>query len=308
MLEEDQLDNHLNKKCIYNDDCTNGPIITDNARGEILCGHCGRVLAEKCGDSGHGKQGPEENVEHRGGPTSLRLYDRGLITIIDSSNKDATGHLLKNYQKLTFRRLRVWNCRNNTRGVKRSLVKAFILLDTLKAKLAIPDSVAEETAYIFRKAVNKKLTRGRNTSALICASLYAACRGAGIPRSLNDIVEAANVNRTLLTRNYRLLIQSLDLKIQPYSSSEFITKISSEVGISEKTRRGALDLLSKIEEKELDAGKNPVGLAAAALHLSCLINGELKSQGDIARASGITAVTIRNRITSIKKSFDIITA
>ena len=52
--------------------------------------------------------------------------------------------------------------------------------------------------------------------------------------------------------------------------------------------------------------KNPVGLAAAALQLSCLINGELKSHGDIAKASGITTVTIRNRITSIRKSFDII--
>ena len=307
-MSEDQTNNYFNKKCIYNNDCAKGPIITDSIRGEILCGHCGLVLAEKCGDFGYGRQSIEESAGHRGGPTSLRLYDRGLITIIDSANKDATGHLLKNYQKLTFKRLRIWNCRNNTKGIKRSLVNAFILLDTLKAKLAIPDSVAEETAYIFRKAMNKKLTRGRNTSAFICASLYAACRGADIPRSLNDIVEAANVNKTLLTRNYRLLIKSLDLKIQPYSSSEFITKISSEVGISEKTRRDALDLLSKIEEKELDAGKNPVGLAAAALQVSCLINGELKSHGDIAKASGITAVTIRNRITSIRKNFDIIIA
>lgn len=301
------MDNDLNKNGIHNDDCTRGPIITDNVRGEILCGHCGQVLAEKYGDSVHGKQDPEENAEHRGGPTSLRLYDRGLITIIDSSNKDATGHSLKNYQKLTFRRLRVLNRRNNTKRIKRSLINAFILLDMLKVKLAIPELVAEETAYIFRKAVNKKLTRGRNTSALICASLYAACRGAGIPRSLTDIVESGNINKTLLTKNYRLLIQSLDLKIQPYSSSEFITKISSQVGISEKIRRDALDLLSKIGEKELDAGKNPVGLAAATLQLSCLINGELKSQGDIVKASGITAVTIRNRIMSIKKSFDIIT-
>lgn len=72
-----------------------------------------------------------------------------------------------------------------------------------------------------------------------------------------------------------------------------------------KTRRDALDLLSKIEEKELSAGKNPVGLAASSLYLSCLKNGEKKRQDDIAKAAGITVVTIRNRRASLRKSLGI---
>ena len=292
------------KKCRI-DDCTKGPLVTDNATGEVLCGHCGLVLVEKSEDSGpeFRRYDLEEYLENTrtGGSTSLTLHDRGLSTVIGSSNKDASGHLLTTDQKWTFKRLRIWDHRSQARGNDRPLIKAFTILDTLKAKLAIPDMVAEDAAYIFRKAINKKMTTGRSISALICASLYAACREANIPRTLNDISEAANVKKKLLTRNYRLLVESLDLKVQPYTSSEFLTKISTEVGISEKTRRDALELLSKIQQRELSAGKNPVGLAAASLYLSCLINGESKTQDDIAKASGVTAVTIRNRCSSLRK-------
>jgi transcription initiation factor TFIIB len=44
-----------------------------------------------------------------------------------------------------------------------------------------------------------------------------------------------------------------------------------------------------------------MGLAAAALYLACVKNGEIKSQKEISMASGITEVTIRNRCAGLKK-------
>jgi len=43
------------------------------------------------------------------------------------------------------------------------------------------------------------------------------------------------------------------------------------------------------------AGKNPMGMASAALYLSCVKNNEDVSQAKIAEAAGVTTVTIRNR-------------
>ena len=51
----------------------------------------------------------------------------------------------------------------------------------------------------------------------------------------------------------------------------------------------------------MSAGKNPLGLAATALYLSCMANGEKKTQNMIAKASGITAVTIRNICAALRK-------
>ncbi len=43
-----------------------------------------------------------------------------------------------------------------------------------------------------------------------------------------------------------------------------------------------------------------MGLAAAALYVSCVTNGENKTQREVAEAAGVTDVTIRNRYQGLK--------
>ena len=52
--------------------------------------------------------------------------------------------------------------------------------------------------------------------------------------------------------------------------------------------------------KKESAGKDPMGLAAAALYLACLQSNENKTQREIADASGVTEVTVRNRCKGLK--------
>ncbi|MGQ0638074.1 MAG: transcription initiation factor IIB, partial [Nitrososphaerota archaeon] len=229
----------------------------------------------------------------------------GLPTVISSEGKDASGKFLSSYTKDTFNRLKLWDKRSKSRSKDRNLKIAFITLDALKTKLAIPDMVIEKTAYIYRKALSMKISRGRSITSLTCAALYAACRQTDTPRTLYDIAQAGNINKKNLSRSYRDLIKTLDLKVEPFDSSEFITRISSQVGISEKTQRDALNIVSQAVEKEISAGKNPLGLAAAALYISCVLNEERRKQVDIAKASGITAVTIRNRSMALRKDLGI---
>ena len=289
--------------------CVMGPLITDNFSGEVLCGSCGLVLIEKSEDSGSEVRihDMEEFMtrSRTGTGLSLAMHDMGLPTVISSENKDALGKFLSGDTKNTFSRLRIWDKRSRSGSKDRALRSAFILLDAMKTKLAIPDTVIEKTAYIYRKALNRKISKGRSITSLIGASLYAACRQTDTPRTLHDIANAANINKKILSRSYRNLIKSLDLKLQPFDSSEFITRISEQARISEKTRRDALNILSKAMEKEISAGKNPLGLAAAALYVSCLVNKEKKNQEVIAKAAGITAVTIRNRSISLRKELGI---
>ncbi|MDE2588371.1 MAG: transcription initiation factor TFIIIB, partial [Patescibacteria group bacterium] len=168
-------------------------------------------------------------------------------------------------------------------------------------KLAIPDTVIEGAAYIFRKAIGDKMIKRRRIPFIICASLYAACRESDTPRTLKDIAMVGNVNRKNLARVHKILVRNLDLRQPTFDSSEFITRISNGVGISEKTRRDALNLLSRAAEKEMQAGKNPMCLAASVLYLACRINDERIKQSQLASAAGITAVSIRNRIVDLKK-------
>ena len=66
----------------------------------------------------------------------------------------------------------------------------------------------------------------------------------------------------------------------------------------------AIEILEKAKEVGMIAGKDPMGIAAAALYIACISNNETKSQKEISLASGVTEVTIRNRCAGLRKILD----
>jgi transcription initiation factor TFIIB len=287
--------------------CGKGPMVTDNTTGEMFCGGCGFVLTERVEESGpEWRSFSKEEHEDRsrtGTPTSLAMHDMGLATIIGPADKDASGKPLSASMKSTIERLRTWDSRSQVHEpVDRNFRQAFSELDRLKDKLALSDAVIEKTAYIYRKALDKGLVRGRSIPGLVAAALYAACRDTETPRTLTDVANGINIKRKDVARCYRLLLRELDLKMPVVDPIKCVARIASKAGLSEKTKRRALQILKDAAEMEISAGKDPMGLAAAALYLSCVMNGENKTQKDVAQAAGVTEVTIRNRYKGLKES------
>ena len=289
------------------DTCKTYPVITDSERGEMLCGGCGLVLMQNLPDTSHESSGytQEEYMKlSRTGPaTSLTMHDKGLSTVI-GTNKDSTGKSLSSKTKFEFNRLRTWDQRSKSRKTS-TLSKAFTLLHGMKTKLGVPDNVVESAAYIFRKTLNAKLTRGRTMSSLVSASLYAACRENNFPRTLDDIADAGNIERRILSRDLRTIIKKLKLNLNQYDTTSFISKISNNMDLKEKTKRDAFDILKKCEGKMITAGKHPVAQAAASLYVASILNGEKISQKKFSVESGVSDVTIRNRAILIKKTLKI---
>jgi len=290
--------------------CNKGVMLTYSNTGEMFCSKCGFVATDRVE-----QEGPEwrsfskeegDNRIRTGTPTSLAMHDMGLATIINPQNKDATGKPLSASMKSTIERLRTWDNRSQVHEpVDRNFRQAFSELNRLKDKLALSDAVIEKTAYIYRKALDKGLVRGRSIPGLIAASLYAACRNTETPRTLTDVANGINIKRKDIARCYRLLLRELDLKMPVVNPIKCISRISSIAELSEKTKRKAVEILDQATKIELSAGKDPMGLAAAALYLSCVINGENKTQKDIAVAAGVTEVTIRNRYKGLKEALEI---
>jgi len=83
-----------------------------------------------------------------------------------------------------------------------------------------------------------------------------------------------------------------------------IAKIANGAKLSEKTKRMAMKTMSELVGKRISAGKHPIGLAATVLYMSCLTNGESKTQRIIAEMAGVTEVTIRNRIKDLKSKLE----
>ncbi|MFL6423539.1 MAG: transcription initiation factor IIB family protein [Nitrososphaeraceae archaeon] len=288
-------------------------IITDPESGEDICKKCGMIVSDKVQDINRPEwRNTFDTVEinnrrsRTGIPTSLARSDMGLSTIIGRTDRDASGRKIDAAMHATMQRLRTWDSRAHIRTSSDiSLIQAFNELDIVKDKLALPDAVVEKSAYIYRKAKSNGLTRGRTISGLVAASIYAACREMGTPRTLKDIAAAANINRKYLAKAYRLLLIELDIKVPLVDQIKCIARVANKANLTEKTKRQAIRIMDEITQMQISAGKNPMGLAATILYLSCLKTGENKTQTDISQAAGVTEVTLRNRFKELKKKLEL---
>ena len=301
--KEAEVRQRLVDKC---PECGSSNLVHDYDTGETVCGDCGLVLYEQMMDKGpEWRAFTQEEKASRsrvGVPTSYSVHDKGLSTAISQVDRDAFGRKLPLSTRLQMWRLRKWQIRSRVHSsIDRNLAQAMAELDRLSDKVYIPPPIKEKAAVTYRKALDKGLVRGRSIAAIAAAALYAACRGSGTPRTLREIAEASLVDKKDVARCYRLLLRELDVHMPIADPLTYVSKIAERTGISGRTQGLAIQILREARNKRAAAGKDPMGLAAAALYIACLKNNEKKTQKDIAEAAGVTEVTVRNRYKTLKK-------
>src|SRR5215467_5872656 len=292
--------NNYNEVCFI---CRSSNVITDPDSGEIVCSKCGMVISDKIQENRESRTffNTEQTKDRRrtGMPTSLASADMGLSTVIARTERDASGYEIQPSMISTMRRLRTWHFRTQASS-HQNLRFAFNELHTLRDKLGLPDAIIEKTAYIYRKARQRGLTRGRSVSALLAAAIYIACRQMGVPRTLDDIAAISNIKRKSIGKCYRQIIFELDLKLPIVDNTKCIARVANRVSISERTKHRAISLMNDVVRSGLSAGKDPMVLAATVVYASCIGTSEQKSQIDVANAADVTDVTIRNRFKDLK--------
>ncbi len=290
--------------------CSRLNSITDIETGEVVCSDCGQVLSEKVEEFGRDgrsfQNNPKDIQRSRVGPgTSLAKHDMGLTTVIGLKNKDASGKSIKIPMRQDIRRMRIWDARAHLHGSRdNNFIQAFNELYVIKDNLALPNAVVEKSAYIYRKAHAKGLIRGRKINTALASSVYAACRQSGTIRTLNDISKVVNIGKKEIAASYRLIVKELELKMPIVDPINCVARIASIMGISEKVNRHAIKTIKKAKEIEFSAGKDPMGLAGAALYISCNIMDEHHSHAEIANAASTSTVTIRNLTSGLLKKLD----
>jgi len=288
--------------------CGKSSMVLDMSTGEQVCTNCGFVVKEGLEEVGpewrnFSKEQGEGDRSRVGSPTSLAMHDMGLSTVIGLEGSDASGNALQSSVKQQFERLRTWDRRSKVHtSADRNLRQAFGELGRLAEKINVGDAVIEKAAYIYRKILEKKLIKGRSITAMITASLYAALRDTETPRTLKDLATVSGVKKNALAQSYRLILKEMDLRMPVRDPAKYVSRIGSKAGTSERTQRRALEILRKAQETGGSAGKDPMGLAAAALYVASVMENEAKTQKDYAQAAGVTEVTIRNRYKTLKES------
>jgi len=277
-----------------------GHLVTDTEHGETVCDDCGLVVEEDGIDRGPEwrafNSGERDSKSRVGAPTTNMMHDKGLSTNIGWQDKDAYGKSLSTRQRQKMQRLRTWNERFRTRDSKeRNLKQALGEIDRMASALGLPDNVRETASVIYRRALSENLLPGRSIEGVATASLYAAARQVGNPRSLDEFTAVSRVDKMELTRTYRYVIRELGLRVQPADPESYVPRFVSRLELSEETQRLARELLDGAKKAGITSGKSPVGLAASAVYAAALLSNEKVTQSQVSAVADISEVTIRNR-------------
>ena len=176
MLSQEQ-EKEFNKKDIC-PLCNSTAFVFDSETSETLSSGCGMVIydnIESLVPEWRNYTGEDMESKCRTGmPMSLALHDMGLSTFISYANMDANGAALSPEQRSKVQRMRRWNkISSNNRSYHRNLKNAFAILSSVKDKLSLNDALMEKSAYNYRKALDKRIIKGRSIRALVVASIYA---------------------------------------------------------------------------------------------------------------------------------------
>ena len=285
----------------------------DTERGETVCTECGLVVEEDEIDRGpewRAFDSAEKDEKSRvGAPTTNMMHDKGLSTNIGWQDKDAYGNSLSSRQRQKMQRLRTWNERFRTRDSKeRNLKQALGEIDRMASALGLPENVRETASVIYRRALDEDLLPGRSIEGVATASLYAAARQAGVPRSLDEVERVSRVEKMELTRTYRYVIRELNLEVKPADPESYVPRFASDLELSDEVERRARELIESARTDGLLSGKSPVGLAAAAVYASALLCNEKVTQSEVSEVADISEVTIRNRYKELLEAGEVVTA
>jgi transcription initiation factor TFIIB len=290
--------------------CGQSIFTQDYTRGEYTCTTCGLVASERSADTGpewRAFTAEERDARARtGAPMTLMIADKGISTMIDWRNKDASGRTLTSTTRAAMYRMRKWHIRSKLHSSQdRNLGIAMSEMQRLSSQLGVPRDVRETAALIYRKSLMKRIVRGRSIESVVAAAVYLACRIHRIPRSLDEIAVETVVGRKKIGHAVRLVVSKIKVNVPLPSAHDLIPRLSSDLLLNGRTVMKATEIIQLAKERHVTIGKAPNGIAGAALYIAGILEEDRRTQREIAIASRVTEVTIRNRYKELVRVLDI---
>jgi len=289
------------EELIKQEKCCPSPNIGDR-EGFNVCLNCG-VVFERIFDNSPRRAFTQEerNKRKKNEPVYSPIGPRTIIR----GNTDSKGSLIPVEEQIKFNRLGKIH-RSLTSSYERNLWIALPNFQRLQERLGIPGTVIKDAIQIYQNAVKAKLTMGRSIDILMAASIFASLKIHGIPRVVEEILTAMDTPKKNVVKCYRLLLMrilpEMNIKVMHLGPIRYVDKFGEELKLPMKVSQDAIRLLKFAKRHGLlIEGKDPKGLAAAAIYITSHIHKNPRTQNEIAKLAHITEVTLRVRCRDLKK-------
>jgi transcription initiation factor TFIIB len=283
-------------------ECGGKSFFVDRERGEVVCKSCSFVIEEAMLDFGRERALDSEDLSKRsrsGAPFDPRVVNN-LSTEVGSYSDISK---LPRKTRVLMHRIKKKN-RWVSSSIEHNLSNSLTTLKMLSAQLKLPEFAEKEAARVYRECAERGITVARPAENVISGCIYISCRVYGIPKTMNEVSSSTGVSKKVLGKMYKLITRKLNINIRPLSPVDFISRFGSTLHLSAKSETKACSFYEKFVKLELTSGKSPVSMAATALYLAAMSNGEKVTQQKMAEISGITETTLRIRckemITALK--------
>ncbi|MDC3291077.1 hypothetical protein OAV27_01125 [Euryarchaeota archaeon] len=279
----------------------------DSVRGEVSCQSCGLVVEKDVIDPGaewvnHG-EGPDRS--RVGAPPTLTLSDKGLNTSIsrgDLMGSRAKIHGISGKALRDWRRRAVIDDRSKTRSSRsRNLVKA---MQFIRDRSGLGKQHREQAAAFYRKSAEKGLVTGRSIQGVAAACVYLAAREAGIPRRVEDIAEAFDMEDEMKLKELKRTIRLVSRELGAHritGPEEYLDKFTSDLGLPPQVLGAANSLWDRVGGSLEWQGKKPSGVAGVIIYKSAQMRGNARTQADVCAVAGVSEVTLRGLLRLLER-------
>jgi len=103
-----------------------------------------------------------------------------------------------------------------------------------------------------------------------------------------------------------MMLKELKLKVPVDNPLIYVTGLANKLNIGRLTELKAVEILEEAKKRRALMGKDPRGVAAAALYLASELRGERVVQRKVSKAAETTEVTLRNRYRGLKQALSIV--
>jgi transcription initiation factor TFIIB len=173
----------------------------------------------------------------------------------------------------------------------------------MKSYLPITDVIMREAMHHIEKIFKTGILRGRSLEAIGAAILYWSCIKYNSCITLDEIAKYSKAERSSIGSAKKLLSKKFGYKFMPKQDySSYFSKVNNSLKVPQPVYTRAVKIFKIYKANEIIKG-DPRGWVGAAIYYACKEpnNKSIRSQGEIAKAVGITEMTIRKRTDQIMK-------
>lgn len=267
-----------------------------------ICKNCCAVLGNMIDNTAEWRYyGADDNRD--GDPSRCGLPTNNLLPKSSLGSVIGGGHT----NNIDIMRIRMWHLWNSMPYNERTLLNIFSKILAHTANNGIPQKVIDDAKVLYKKASEKKISRGDNKEGLIASCIYHSCIINNVPRSSKEIAAMFNISPVVLNRGNARFQTLLKINVASSGPEDFISRFGSKLSMKMSDIENCKKLVAFLEKHEIISDNSPTSLAAGILYYYSTTEnlGFLKKQFSVVcNVSEVTIVKNYKMICKYKEFID----